>query len=186
MRRERILWYFAIEQLCFRDLLVALRELPRHAHDLSLTVCPEVDGNANQVVDGRIGTLVQQNGSEDTDRVDGEPSSNASVECGVGDQERQRVFPSQTEETEQDVEYLEGGERLDSRVERFCPCVPEDLWPEDTMQTSCNLVRSGGHDDETGEVVLDEFSHFEVFFCMCFCFSSVFRVIFRVYDCTGH
>jgi len=60
---------------------------------------------------------------------------------------------------------LKGGDWLDRLVERLGPRIPENLGPEVPMEASCDLVRRCRKDDETGQVVLDESSHFvEVFF----------------------
>ena len=103
------------------------------------------------------------------------------MESSVGDNERQRVFPRQAQQAKQNVEDLQSRERLHSTIEcaaedtsqlaipstgkrlgnLLCPHIPEDLGPEDAVDAGGDLVGGGAHDDEAGEVVLDELSHGE-------------------------
>jgi hypothetical protein len=42
----------------------------------------------------------------------------------------------------------------------LCEDIPKDLGPEDAVDTSNKLVESGSKDNEAGEVVLDQSSHY--------------------------
>lgn len=48
----------------------SLGKFPRHTYYLPLAVCPKVDCNSDQVVDGRVGALVEECCAEHTERVD--------------------------------------------------------------------------------------------------------------------
>ena len=53
---------------------------PRHAHDdLPLAEAPEVDGHADEVVQARVGGLVEQQRGEGAERVDEEAGFDAGV-----------------------------------------------------------------------------------------------------------
>jgi len=97
--------------------LSSLGNFPRHADDLAFAVCPKVDADADEVVDGGIGALVEEGGDEDADGVDGQTSGDAAVHGAVGDEPRERIFPAEAEQTGEDVEHLQGGEGLDGAVE---------------------------------------------------------------------
>lgn len=147
---------------------------------LSLAVRPEIHGDSDQVVNGGIGALVEQDGHEHAQGVERKPRADTSVEAGVRDYDRQRVFPRQSQETEQDVEYLQDRKGLHCAIKSsvvcrsvtvpqtrahtpqgyvLCPDVPEDLGPEDAMYAGRDLVSGGGEDDQTRQMVLDEFPH---------------------------
>lgn len=52
----------------------------------------------------------------------------------------ERPFVGNAEEAKEEVEDLEGGNRLDSAVEILGEEVPENLGPEEAMDSSQNLV----------------------------------------------
>ena len=88
----------------------------RMAH-LSLAVGPEVDGDADHIVYRGVGALVQQDGDEHAERVDGQAGADAAVEGRAGDKQRQRPLPRQSQQAEQDVEYLQHGKRPHGAVQ---------------------------------------------------------------------
>jgi hypothetical protein len=117
------------------------------------------------------------------------------VEGGIGDEERERIFPRKTDDSHQDVEDLKDRERFYGAFQRsaqkmlvriakrgigelvglLCPDVEKHFGVEDAVDTSYNLVRGGGHDDQAREVVLDKTAH-------CFCVvaeTSKQKVIYR-------
>ena len=72
---------------------------------------------------------------------------------------RQRPFPRQCQQAEEEVEDLEDWNRSDDGVEVGSEEIPKDFWPEEAFEGSGDLVDGGGEDDEAGPVVLDEFAH---------------------------
>jgi hypothetical protein len=64
---------------------------------LSLAVSPEVDSDADQVVDGRIGALIEQNCQKHAQRIYGKSCTNTSVESGVRNEDGQWPLPGKSE-----------------------------------------------------------------------------------------
>jgi hypothetical protein len=53
--------------------------------------------------------------------------------------ETQRPFPSEHDETEDDVNYLEGRDGFDCSIEVLGEEIPEDLGPEDSVDAGYEL-----------------------------------------------
>ena len=49
-------------------------------------------------------------------------------------------FPGKTEDTEEKIDDLKDGRRLDGTVEVLCQEVPEDLGPEEAFERGSDLV----------------------------------------------
>lgn len=96
----------------------AFGDFPRHANDFAILVGPEVDDDPDEVVDCRIGALVQEYGAEDAERVKDKPRGDASVKGGVGNEKWERVFPAYADYTHQQINGLKGGDWFDSGVKR--------------------------------------------------------------------
>lgn len=159
------------------------RQAPRiGTHDLALTEAPEIDAQADEVVDARVGALVEEQGGEGAQGVDGEAGLDAAVHGGFGEgEDREGPFPGEGEEAEEEVQDLEDGDGADGGVEIGGEEVPEDFGPEESFEGGGDLVcgfgglvsrlwvwkvgrqgqrtESGGEDDETGPVVFDELAH---------------------------
>jgi len=74
----------------------------------------------------------------------------------------QRQLPGEHNETQDHVDYLKDRDGFYCVVEVLGPHVEEDLRPEDAVESCCELTDGSGHDDETGPVVLDKLSHFDL------------------------
>ena len=53
---------------------------------LSLTICPKVHAESDQLVDGRVGALVDEGGREGCEWKEDEASLQAAVEAGAGNE----------------------------------------------------------------------------------------------------
>jgi len=71
-------------------------------------------------------------------------------------------FPCEHDESEEHVDALEDGEGLHCWVEVLREEIPEDLGPEETVETGADLINSSRKDDEASPVVLDKFSHLDL------------------------
>lgn len=80
----------------------------------------------------------------------------------------QREFPGEHDEAEDHVDDLQDRDGFYCVVEVLGPHVEEDLRPEDAVESCCELADGSGHDDETGPVVLDKLSHFDLKIFLCF------------------
>lgn len=118
------------------------RQGPRlRADDLALAVSPEVDAHADEVVDARVGALVQQQGAQAGQGVDGQAGLDAAVHGGGGEgEERHGPLPGEGEEAEQQVDALQDGDGAHGRVEVGGEEVPEDLGPEEGFEGGGDLV----------------------------------------------
>jgi len=85
-------------------------------HDLSLTISPEVNAHANNIIDSRVGGLIEQSSNESSQRKKDQSSLDASMNGGAG-QDSQGPFPSEHEETEDEVDDLEDGDRFHGSIE---------------------------------------------------------------------
>lgn len=95
---------------------------------LAFTVGPKIHGDADKIVYGGIGALVEQDGHEYAQRVECESCADAAVEARVGDQPWEWVFPCQAEDAKEDVEDLQDRDGLDGGVQDagrvlVCVCV---------------------------------------------------------------
>ena len=126
---------------------------------LSLAERPEIHHQADAVVDGRVGGLVEQRGRERAERVQHQPGLDAAVQRGPREW-LERPLPSEGEEAEEQIDDLQDGEGLDGAVEVLGQEIPEDLGPEEAFERGGALVGGGCQDDEARPVVLDELAHF--------------------------
>jgi hypothetical protein len=124
------------------------------ADDLAFTVGPEVGHHADDVVESRVGTLVDEEGTQCAQWVHDQACLDGAVQSSAGD-EREWVFHGDATESKDQVHDLQDGEGLDGTVEVLCEEVPEDLWPEEGLESGSDLVSSSRHDDEASPVVLD-------------------------------
>lgn len=107
--------------------------------NLALAVSPEIDNHANQVVDRRVGGLVEKSRGQGRQRENGEAELERSVDSRAR-YEANRPFQGEHKKTENEVDCLESRNRSDGSVQ--CPGqeVPEDLGPEVALNGSCDLV----------------------------------------------
>lgn len=106
---------------------------------LSLAIRPEVCTHANDVVQSRVGALVNQERAQSTQRVYYQAGLDGSVESGASEQ-RQRPFPSKSNESQDHVENLQYWNRFYGAIEILCQEVPEDFRPEECLKRSGYLV----------------------------------------------
>jgi len=83
-----------------------------------------------------------------------------------------RKFPCEHDEAENHVDYLKDRDRLYCVVEVLGPHVEEDFRPEDAVESCCELADGSSHDDETGPVVLDKLSHFDLKISLLFALNA--------------
>ena len=107
--------------------------------NLSLAVGPEIHSHCNEIVDGRVGGLVEESGGEGGERDDGQADLERTVDGGAG-QERHGPLEGKEEDAKEEVEDLEDREGLDGHVEVLGDKVPKDLWPEEALYGSGDLV----------------------------------------------
>ncbi len=100
---------------------------------------PEIHPQADQVIDPRIGALIQQQRHQAADGIYDQPGLDAPVHGAAGD-ERQRPFPGETDDAQDEIENLEDGDGAHSAVEGFGEEIPEDLGPEEPFQGGGDLV----------------------------------------------
>jgi hypothetical protein len=105
---------------------------------LSLAIRPEIHHHAHDVIDGRIGTLVQQRRGQDGHWKDHQSSFNTTVDSGSSNKTK-RPFPSKHDDTKDDVDYLKRGDGFDGSIEVLGEEIPEDLGPEDAVNTGYEL-----------------------------------------------
>jgi hypothetical protein len=127
--------------------------------------------------------LIDQDTGQDEQRQDNKSSGDASVHSSTSDSVEWK-FPCEHDEAEDHVDHLKDGDRLYCVIEVLGPHVEEDFRPEDAVKSCCELALScmlvlfvcmwvreymeevltdgSSHDDETGPVVLDKLSHFDL------------------------
>jgi hypothetical protein len=121
----------------------ALRQRPRlGTHNLALAVGPEVRNHADDVVQAGVGALVEKQGAERTDGVDDQAGLDGAVQSSAGEK-RERPFPGECDDAEDDVDDLQNGEGLDGAIEVFGEKIPEDLGPEEGFERSGYLIWDG-------------------------------------------
>lgn len=107
--------------------------------DLALAVGPEVDGHADDVVDGGVGALVQENGGQRCQGDDGEAGFQTAVD-GRASNEAQGPLPCEHEETQDQVDNLQYRNGLANGVKVAGQEVPEYLGPEEALDGGNHLV----------------------------------------------
>lgn len=133
----------------------ALWESPRFGtHDLALAVGPEICHHANNVVQSRVGTLVEQESAEGAEGIDNQAGFDGAVQTGACD-EGERPLVCDTEDSHDEVDDLEGWDGSYGGIQVLCQEVPEDLRPKEGFEGGGYLISSGGENDEPRPVVLD-------------------------------
>lgn len=130
------------------------RQRPRlRTHNLALAVGPEIHAHANQVVHPRVRALVQQQCAEAGQRVDGQPGLDAPMHGRFREREqRDRPFPGEGEDAEEEVDDLQDGDGADGGVEVGGEEVPEDFGPEEAFEGGGDLVYGEIYQFDGGEV----------------------------------
>jgi hypothetical protein len=106
---------------------------------LAFAVGPEVGHHADDVVESRVGALVDEESTQCAQWVHDQACLDGAVQSSAGD-EGEWVFHGDATESKDQVHDLQDGEGLDGAVEVLCEEVPEDLWPEEGLESSSNLV----------------------------------------------
>lgn len=120
-----------------------LRQRPRlGADNLALTVGDKVDDHADEVVQRRVGALVDEDGGERHEGQQGEAELEGAVDGGAGD-EAEGPLEADDEEAEEEVDELQRGEGLHGAVEGLGEEIPEDFGPEEAMYGSGDLIYFG-------------------------------------------
>lgn len=106
---------------------------------LALAVGPEVNGHADDVVDGGVGALVQQHGRQGRQRDDGQTGLEAAVDGRAGNK-AQGPLPGEYEEAQEQVDNLQYRDGFDNGIEVPGQEVPEDLGPEEALDGCSHLI----------------------------------------------
>lgn len=106
---------------------------------LAFTVCPEVDHNADGVVDRWVGSLVEQCCGKSGERVDNQSGFDAAVE-GSGCEDSQWPLPGCDDDPHYEINGLQHWYRFYGSVQVLGEEVPEDLGPEEAFNCGCDLV----------------------------------------------
>lgn len=161
-----------------REVSLMLRDTRLRKSYLSLAVGPEVDGQADHLVYGGVGGLVEEDGRQGGHGQEGQAGLDAPVDDGPRD-EPQRPLPGQQPQAKHEIDGLQYRHRLHGSVHRLRQEIPEYLGPEEALNRGGHLVcgvivswllslisqagrrrtRCGCQDDEAGPVVLDKPSH---------------------------
>lgn len=133
----------------------AFRESPRfRTYDLALAIGPEICHHADNVVQSRIGALVDQESTEGAEWVNDQAGFDGAVQTRAGD-EGEWPFVCDAKKSQEEVDDLEGWDGSYGGIEVLGQEVPEDLRPKEGFDCSSYLVGSGGQNDEPGPVILD-------------------------------
>lgn len=105
----------------------------------SFAIRPKVYDHGNEVVDGRVGRLVDEGGRESRERKQDETELDAAVDDGAG-KPGEWPFKAEQEDAREEVDDLQGGDGLDRSVQRCRQEIPENLGPEEALNSGSNLV----------------------------------------------
>lgn len=106
---------------------------------LAFAICPKVGHHADNVVKTRVCALVDEKRTQRTQRVDNQAGFNRAMQSRTGEQ-GQRPFPCETNNSEDHVDNLQYGYGLDGAIEVLSEEIPEDLGPEEAVETSAYLI----------------------------------------------
>lgn len=106
---------------------------------LAFTVSPKVHHHADNVVEAGVCALVNEKCTQRTERIHDEACFNGAMQTAAGEQ-RQWPFPGDTDYAEDNVENLQDGNGLDGAIEVLGEEIPEDLGPEEAVETGGYLV----------------------------------------------
>lgn len=109
------------------------------ADDLTLAVGDKVHDQADDIVERRVGALVDEGGGQGEEGDGDEAELEGPVEGGPRE-EAERPLEAEHGDAQHEVDDLEGGERLDRAVEVGGEEVPEDLGPEEAVDCGGYLV----------------------------------------------
>jgi hypothetical protein len=127
---------------------------------LAFNECPEVDPDADQIVQAGVGGLVLQQCRQCKQWVDDHPCLQTSMQPRQHSCDwYQWPLQAKAHERKDEVEYLQYGEWFDCYIEIFGEDVPEDLGPEEAFDGSGELDGCCRQDNEPRPVVLDQFAH---------------------------
>ncbi|KAH6610863.1 hypothetical protein Trco_000883 [Trichoderma cornu-damae] len=94
------------------------------------------------LLQARIGRLVHEQAGEGREGEHGEAELDGPVDAGAGN-EGEGPFQGEHGHAQEQVDDLEDGGGLDGGVERLGEEVPEDLGPEEALDSGANLVWLG-------------------------------------------
>lgn len=106
---------------------------------LALTKSPEIHAHPDQVVNAWVRALIQQQRGQTADRVDNQTGLDAAMHGSAGEP-RERVFPGETQNAEEQVDDLQDGDGAHSTVKVGGEEVPEDFGPEEAFQGGGDLI----------------------------------------------
>lgn len=109
---------------------------------LAFAIGPEIDAEADKVVDGRVRGLVHEDGGEDGEGQEDEAKLKGAVQAGAGDG-GEGPLEGEHAEAEEEVDDLQDGDGLDGAVEVLGGKVEEDLGPEEAGDGGGDLVLGG-------------------------------------------
>lgn len=100
---------------------------------LALTIRPKIHPAPDNIVQRRVGRLVQQHGAQRRERQPEQPRHHAAVQVRAR-HPAQRPFVGEAHERDGDVEDLQDGDGLDGGVEVFGQEVEEEFGPEEGFE----------------------------------------------------
>ena len=106
---------------------------------LAFAIRPKVGHHTDNVVETRVCALVDEKRTQRTHRVDNQAGFDRAMQSSTGEQ-RKWPFPCETNNSEDHVENLQYGYGLDSAIEVLSEEIPEDLGPEEAVESSAYLI----------------------------------------------
>lgn len=108
---------------------------------LAFRICPKLDSHRNEVVQRRIGALIQQDSRKSREGQERQAGLETAVDGRAGNK-RQRPFPGHHPEPNDEIDDLERGKRFHGEIQCLGGKVPKDLGPEEGLDRGADLVYS--------------------------------------------